>query len=396
MAINLLDILKQVFGDNFASVASRFLGESEGNTKSAITAMLPALLAAVVQKGSSTEGSAGLLNLLNSPQVDSNLTSNISQLLGGGQATAGNMITAGTSMLNSLLGAKASPLTSSVSSLSGLSGASVSKLLAMAMPMIMGTLKKLVADHGLNAGGLMSMLGNQAPSLQSALDPRIGQAINLKLPGVGQAASAAANAAEGGANKAMPWIIGLIALIILVWLFRSCSASNTAQKAAEATKDAAATAAQKTAAAFRSVELPGGAKLNVPPGGFIDSLVVFLSKPDWVSGKSFALDNVNFETSSTNLTQASGEQMSQLASVLKAYPNVIVLIEGHTDNTGDPAANKKLSEDRAAAVKAVLVGMGLPADHVNSAGWGQEKPIASNDTEEGRAKNRRVEITLSK
>lgn len=73
-----------------------------------------------------------------------------------------------------------------------------------------------------------------------------------------------------------------------------------------------------------------------------------------------------------------------------------VQLAGHTDNTGDPEANKKLSVDRAAAVKDLLVAGGIDASRIDTAGWGQEKPIASNETEEGRAKNRRTELVLTK
>ncbi|HEY5892477.1 MAG TPA: OmpA family protein [Chthoniobacterales bacterium] len=175
------------------------------------------------------------------------------------------------------------------------------------------------------------------------------------------------------------------------------------QKAADATKAVTDAAAQKAAdavktaaAAIHSIELPSGLKLDVPQGGFIDSLVTFVSKPDWVSGKSFAFDAVTFESDSATLAPISTAQIEQLATVLKAFPNVIVSVEGHTDNTGDPAANKKLSVDRAATVKAALVGVGMPSDRVTNTGWGQDKPVASNDTEEGKLKNRRVEIALLK
>ncbi len=69
-----------------------------------------------------------------------------------------------------------------------------------------------------------------------------------------------------------------------------------------------------------------------------------------------------------------------------------VSIEGHTDNVGDPAANKKLSSDRANAVMNALIAKGIDKSRLSSVGWGQEKPVADNGTDEGRAKNRRVEI----
>jgi hypothetical protein len=133
--MDLLEILKQIFGGNFAAFASRFLGESESNTKSAITSMLPALLGSIVQKGSTPGGASALLNALNSPQVDANLPGKISELFatGGGN----QLVNAGSGLLSSLLGSKANSLTSALSSMSGISGTSANSLVAMAVPIVM-------------------------------------------------------------------------------------------------------------------------------------------------------------------------------------------------------------------------------------------------------------------
>ncbi len=67
-------------------------------------------------------------------------------------------------------------------------------------------------------------------------------------------------------------------------------------------------------------------------------------------------------------------------------------MEGYTDNVGDPAANRNLSEQRAAAVVGALTGAGIDASRLKAVGFGQDKPVADNNSEEGRAKNRRVEL----
>ena len=255
----------------------------------------------------------------------------------------------------------------------------------------MGVLKKVVGEQGLNANSLMSLLGNQTRTLQNAIDPRLSQAMGLSLPGVAPAATAAVDTASSGGNKALPWIILVLAGLLGLWLLRTCS-SEKPRKVAEETTEAA----KSGVAAMRSISLPNGVTINAPQGGFIDSLVVFLSNPNWAPGKLFAFDKVTFETDSATLTPDSAEQIGKLATVLQGFPSTNVSVEGHTDNTGDPAVNKKLSEDRAASVKAALIDKGVPADRVTSAGWGAEKPVASNDTEEGKLKNRRVEITLQK
>jgi OOP family OmpA-OmpF porin len=405
--MNLLEILEKIFGGNFAALASRFLGEPESNTKSAITSMLPALLGAIVQKGSTPGGAGALMNTLNSPQVDANLPGKISELFatGGGN----QLVNAGSGVLSSLLGPKVNSLSGALSSMSGISGTSATNLIAMAAPLIMGVLKKVVGEQGLNANGLMSLLGNQTRTLQNAIDPRLSQAMGWQIGGVGHeflarepAATAAVDTASSGLNKALPWIILVLAGLLGLWLLRNCS-SEKARRVAEERKSATEAVAPRTTgaarsgvAALRSISLPNGMTINAPQGGFIDSLVVFLSNPNWAPGKSFAFDQITFETDSAALTPDSADQITQLATVLQGFPSTNVSVEGHTDNTGDPAVNKKLSEDRAAAVKAALIDRGVPADRVTSVGWGAETPVASNDTEEGKLKNRRVEITLQK
>ena len=88
--------------------------------------------------------------------------------------------------------------------------------------------------------------------------------------------------------------------------------------------------------------------------------------------------------------------MNDLIVILKAYPATVVQLEGHTDSTGEAGANKKLSLDRSEAVKAAMVRGGIDAGRISTAGYGQEKPIASNATEDGKAKNRRLELVVAK
>ncbi len=91
------------------------------------------------------------------------------------------------------------------------------------------------------------------------------------------------------------------------------------------------------------------------------------------------------ETAVTNLTK-----------LIRAFPAVTLRIEGHTDPSGDPAADQKRSLARADALKDLLVKAGVPSDRLTTAGLGSEHPVATNDTALGRAKNRRIELLLSK
>ena len=101
---------------------------------------------------------------------------------------------------------------------------------------------------------------------------------------------------------------------------------------------------------------------------------------------------INFDTAKADIRPDSQSTVDQIAALLKQNPALKVSIEGHTDNTGTPAQNKTLSEQRANAVMAAITKQGVVATRMSAVGWGQEKPVADNRTEAGRAKNRRVEL----
>jgi outer membrane protein OmpA-like peptidoglycan-associated protein len=101
---------------------------------------------------------------------------------------------------------------------------------------------------------------------------------------------------------------------------------------------------------------------------------------------------VNFDFAKATLKPDAAPVVAQIVKLLKDNPGLKLSVEGHTDNVGTHDANLKLSEQRAAAVMGALVSAGIPRDRLQSAGYGPDKPVADNDTGEGRAKNRRVEL----
>jgi len=101
---------------------------------------------------------------------------------------------------------------------------------------------------------------------------------------------------------------------------------------------------------------------------------------------------INFDTGKFDIKPESQPIIDQIAQLMKINPELKLSVEGHTDNVGTPQNNKVLSENRARAVMNAVVSSGVAASRLTAVGWGQERPIADNRTEEGRAKNRRVEI----
>lgn len=108
-----------------------------------------------------------------------------------------------------------------------------------------------------------------------------------------------------------------------------------------------------------------------------------------------AMEGLFFETGSSNIKSESLPILQNVANLLKAHPEYRLSIQGHTDNTGGDELNLKLSQERADAAKQYLVDQGISAERISAVGYGATKPILSNDTEEGRSKNRRVEFKLN-
>ncbi|MBA3892583.1 MAG: OmpA family protein [Gemmatimonadales bacterium] len=109
--------------------------------------------------------------------------------------------------------------------------------------------------------------------------------------------------------------------------------------------------------------------------------------------KTLILEGVNFETGQSTLTPESETILNGVAESLVANDTIRVQVTGHTDNTGGLALNRRLSRARAEAVRAYLVSRGVAEDRLTARGFGPDQPIASNRTVEGRAQNRRVELT---
>lgn len=101
---------------------------------------------------------------------------------------------------------------------------------------------------------------------------------------------------------------------------------------------------------------------------------------------------INFVTGKSDIQPESQNIINQVAEMLKANPTLKTSIEGHTDNTGTASSNQTLSENRAKSVMNALIAKGIDKGRLLSKGWGQTKPVADNKTEDGKARNRRVEI----
>jgi OOP family OmpA-OmpF porin len=126
----------------------------------------------------------------------------------------------------------------------------------------------------------------------------------------------------------------------------------------------------------------------------IEEMKDFISRNVPIDDKRICMFDMKFEFGSAVMEKEAEKQLDEFVDLYKKFPNMQLQISGHTDNVGSDAYNQKLSEDRAKSVRDYFLKKGVPANRMVVTGFGLKYPIDTNDTEEGRAKNRRVEVDI--
>ena len=426
MSVNLLDLAKSSLTPILISKAGSLFGLDEGIASKALGAVLPTLLSGVLNKSSTPQGADSLLNAIKDDSVDSNIVNNLSGLLSS-EAGVQSLGTQGGKLLGFLFGDKASGLGEQIANIAGVpseASSGVKGLTALAAPALFGLLKNQVLGSNLNASGLSTLLANQIPHLEKALPAQVAQWLGWgslgsffggiaskfgsALGAAGSAATAATTAATAVGSTALDtgkksggilkWLIPLLLLgAVALWALRSCGAPkpHDAPPPPPAPTAGATPAAPPAPPAAPAVPFDAKAAIAAAQGKYDAALKALEG-----SGKcdapalanALSLYVVNFASGSAALPIGDVAELKKAVPALKlcAKDNVKLVVVGHTDNVGNPAANQKLSEARANALKALFVGQGLPAAMFTASGKGDTEPVGDNKTEEGKFKNRRI------
>lgn len=405
---SLLESVQSYLTPGVIHSASSLVGESESSTRQTMNGAVAGVLSGVTNMVSSREGAGNLTNMIREGGFGSALD-NVGSFLGGGSATTG-MLNTGQQLLGKIFGGHASSVAESVGKYGGVRGSSATKLMSLAAPLVMGVLGKRAATGKLDSSGLANLLLSEKSDIAAATPSGISQLLGSGPTVVSSSRTVTRESelsspshlehfvertptvertpvAPPPEKSGMRWLpLALAALVALglLWGLRG--------RMSRANVGDVTTAAKR---GLEQVTLPGGSNISVAPGTINYDLAKFLGDPSAQTPKNFVFDNLNFEAATTQLTPDSQPTVTNLASVLKAYPNAQVQLVGFTDNTGSPEANQTLSQNRADAVKGILVNQGVPAERISTQGQGQNNPVASNDTDEGRLRNRRTELIVS-
>ena len=394
----ILDSLMGMLGPQVIAPVASQLGESTETVQRGLqtgsAAMLAGLAAKVGQPGFLSQIFGLITNPANTSGALSSIMSNPTSLLSG--TTSSPLGGLGSQFLSNIFGSNMSSVTDAIGRSTGLASGKVGSLLSMAAPLVLGVLGQHVRQNGLSAGDLGNTLKAEASSFQrflpSGLGSLLGGASSTVAAAQAKVAAAPAEVAARGNRWLWPLVLLAVLVIAALWYFNRAKAPETTEAPPPAT-----TPAPALPAGFFTLKLPDGVELNVPQTGIENKLAMFIadsSKPvdttTW-----FDFDRLTFDTGKDTLQPSSQEQLNNVVAILKAYPNVHVKIGGYTDNTGNAGANLKLSDDRAKNVMNALVAGGIDQSRLEAKGYGEEHPVASNGTEEGRAQNRRISLLVT-
>lgn len=393
----------------------RGLASNTGESGDAVQKALQAGSAAILATLASRAQEAGFLNQIMNLISSFSTRSAMGATVGGGSSTVSGPAQAGSTFLKMLFGNNLSSIQNKIAQFSGMRVSSAGKILSMAAPMVMGTLASKVESEGLSAGGLGNLITAELPSLRSFVPA--GLAIRgpshprrQRVRRRSSVTSRVSQVMKGVRPTTQKWLWSVVLAVLLAGALlrfanrNTPSVNNTVNTAAIGSSNGASQASNAASnaagslGAFVKASIPGGADLNIPENGMENRLLAYLKQSNATVSREtwFEFDRLNFEPGLANLQLSSQEQLENIARILRAYPNVHVQVGGYTDNEGDPGTDLKLSQERANAVMAHLIAFGVDPFRMDAKGYGQDHPVAGNSTQEGRARNRRIALRVTR
>lgn len=227
---------------------------------------------------------------------------------------------------------------------------------------------------------------------------RVDQHVHLNITAAAALAPGGAGATAPRGRGIWPWLVGIVGLVLLLLLFRSCQ--ERTQPVAVATPDGTPMTNETPAAGagaalpVQAVALPNGKLIDLDPGSLNFALQRYLSSSA-TTPRTFTFDKLNFDTGSAAIRPADAANVDALAQILAAYPKATVTIVGYTDARGGAGGNAQLGRQRADAVVAALTGKGVDKGRITAASGGEANPADTNATTQGQFENRRTELVVT-
>ena len=306
-------------------------------------------------------------------------------------------IAVGKRLLPALFGSGENTVLNGLSRASGLPLGATSTLMAMAGPVVMGFIGKLIRDGTTTISGLANLLQRDSASIQNALPAGLSE---IFWPDTARVSTASPVLAQAVQKERSPgWVLPLLAAcaalaVGLGWLFSHAHRPTVHITAIPVMPTPTGSASRLATTPNQACTLP--ASIKIPAGGAESRLLALVQNPNAkLQDTWFDMDQVTFDTGSAIVRPQSDAQLNNIAAILTNCPNVRMAIAGYTDNVGAADANLRLSRNRANSVVAALVTKGVPRDRLTAEGYAESNPVADNSSEAGRAQNRRVAMRVT-
>jgi outer membrane protein OmpA-like peptidoglycan-associated protein len=417
-------VSRQITPDVIRSAASQ-LSEDRGSTASALSAAVPSALTALSDVASSDTGARHLKEVIDEKRRATAQGIDADRSLFPSTRTEASEHAA--SLIENELGPRSTTIAQAVASATGIKTASAQRLMGGVASVAVAALAQSSGSMG--AGALQSMFREQRSGWVRKLPGPVASLFNghsLQPGAAGFERGYDERILTGPAireleaprrNWMIPLILVALALLAIPVLrgLRRPSAPQVPERANVPQPTEPSTAQPQPQAPAPAVTPPAPVETAPAPEatptepeatpptaavpavepGTTEDMAAFLDGAGETTPHAFAPTPLNFAFASAKPTPESRATIDEVASILVEHPSATIRVESHTDAIGSPESNLDLSQARAEAVKDGLVDRGVDASRIETAGMGQDLPIASNDTAEGRAKNRRTEIVVT-
>lgn len=373
---NLLDTLKSYITPELIAQASASLGEEETGILKAIVGWAPSILAGFLGKTNDHDAMNGIYNSISdfNPAVLDHLGS----MLDGGNLAHNDPKDAFGHLLGNVLGAKIPAISNIISAFAGIKSDSTTALLGMVGPLVMGILNKEIKTGDLNVTGFTNLLLGQKGNILGAMPGGLAG-----LLGIGKIGT---DDDDTPATSGINWLWPLVALVVfgagIMYYLKNCNAKPViAQTVTEQPQPVAPAPAPA---------------LTLPAGTEEAAMLAFITDPNAAIDKLkwFNFPEIMFDVNQASIKAEAEPKLLAVMAILRAYPAVKLKIGGYTDTDGNDKLNLTLSDARAKACMAWLIGNGIAGDRLEAEGYGESNPVVANDTPEHKAMNRRISFSV--
>jgi OmpA-OmpF porin, OOP family len=389
MATSIIDTITQFVSPALISMLSATTGEPASNVETGFRAAITTVVGGLASRASDPDAVGHIYAMAIDPISDISVFDSserlIARLSSGADWAASNFIK------SLLFGDRESNITHALATHAGVSGPTAKSLFSSATSLVMAYLGRIIRIDGLDASALASRLIAERESVASRL-PAGMSALLPTLMGRDASKPVSGIAPDLKPRSTWAWVLPVMFAALGAWALVALLAPPLERQSTPNMREPGAVGTS----GLVNRELPGGASLRFPPNGTEARLLSFIQGSASISTDTwFEFDRLNFETNSAVIRADSREQLTNIAAILKAYPAARVKVGGYTDNSGNSTVNRQLSYMRAEAVRDALSRLGVDPSRIEAEGYGDEHPIADNNTAEGRAKNRRVAILVT-